>query len=133
MTCVILPDRCGQTRETLTLERGGEPSSSSSRGTPPDGWEEWSVTFSLNAWGAKVRAAPLRGRGCSGLCEEAVGDRETILVEIARQRAVLDRLEQERDQTRERLRALEASLGNGTASIPAAASPATSADKVALF
>ena len=62
-----------------------------------------------------------------------MGDRETILDEIARQQAVLDRLEQERDQTRERLRALEASLGNGTASIAAAASPATSAEKVALF
>ena len=70
---------------------------------------------------------------CSELCEEAVGDRETILDEIARQQAVLDRLEQERDRTRERLLALEASLGNGTASIAAAASPATSAEKVALF
>lgn len=62
-----------------------------------------------------------------------MGDRETILDEIARQQAVLDRLEQERDRTRERLLALEASLGNGTAPIAAAASPATSAEKVALF
>jgi hypothetical protein len=62
-----------------------------------------------------------------------VGDREIILGEITRQQAVLDRLEQERDHTRERLRALEALLGNGTASIAAAASPATSAEKVALF
>jgi hypothetical protein len=62
-----------------------------------------------------------------------VGDRETILGEIAREQAALDRLEQERAQARERLRALEASLGNGTAATPAAASPATSAEKIALF
>jgi hypothetical protein len=62
-----------------------------------------------------------------------VGDRETILGEIARQQAVLDRLEQEREQVRERLRALEGSLGDGTPSTESVTAPVTSAEKIALF
>jgi superfamily II DNA or RNA helicase len=62
-----------------------------------------------------------------------VGDRETILGEIARQQAVLDRLDQEREQVRERLRGLEASLGNGTRSTEPVTAPVTSAEKIALF
>jgi hypothetical protein len=58
-----------------------------------------------------------------------VGDRETILGEIARQQAVLHRLE----QVRERLRALEGSLGDGTPSTESVTSPVTSAEKIALF
>ena len=62
-----------------------------------------------------------------------MGDRETILGEIARQQAVVERLDREREQARERLRALEASLGDDTASTVAATSPTTSAEKIALF
>jgi hypothetical protein len=62
-----------------------------------------------------------------------VGDRETILGEIARQQAVVERLDREREQARERLRALEASLGDDAASTVAAPSPTTSAEKIALF
>jgi len=62
-----------------------------------------------------------------------VGDRETILGEIARQQAVVERLDREREQARERLRAFEASLGDDTASTVAAMSPTTSAEKIALF
>jgi len=46
---------------------------------------------------------------------------------------VLDRLEQERDQVRERLRALEGSLGDGTPSTESETAPVTSAEKIALF
>ena len=58
-----------------------------------------------------------------------MGDRETILGEIARQQAVVERLDREREQARERLRALEGSLRD----VMAATSPTTSAEKVALF
>ena len=58
-----------------------------------------------------------------------MGDRETILGEIARQQAVVERLDREREQARERLRALEASLGDDTASTVAATSPTTSAER----
>jgi hypothetical protein len=75
------------------------------------------------------RCAPPQRWGCSRLREEAVGDRETILGEIARQQAVLHRLE----QVRERLRALEGSLGDGTPSTESVTSPVTSAEKIALF
>lgn len=46
---------------------------------------------------------------------------------------MLDRLEQERDQVRERLRALEGSLGDGTPSTESVTAPVTSAEKIALF
>ena len=60
-------------------------------------------------------------------------ERETLLHEIARERAVLERLERDVQQARARLRALEASLDRGSASTAADAPPATSAEKVALF
>jgi len=62
-----------------------------------------------------------------------VGDRETILGEIAQQQAMVERLDRECEQARERLRAFEASLGDDTASTVAATSPTTSAGKIALF
>jgi superfamily II DNA or RNA helicase len=62
-----------------------------------------------------------------------VGDRETIRGEIARQQAAVERLDREREQARERLRALEASLGDDTVSTVSATSPTTSAEKIALF
>src|SRR5262249_31414128 len=65
--------------------------------------------------------------------DEAGGGRETIRGEIARQQAVVERLDREREQARERLRALEASLGDDTASTVSATSPTTSAEKIALF
>jgi hypothetical protein len=62
-----------------------------------------------------------------------VDERETLLHEIARERAVLERLERDVQQARARLRDLEASLDRGSASTAADGSPATSAEKVALF
>ena len=61
-----------------------------------------------------------------------MGDREAILHEIARERALLDQLERDAEQARTRLGALEASLTRAAAST-ATRAPATSAEKVALF
>ena len=62
-----------------------------------------------------------------------VADRETILDQIARERALLDRLEREAGEARARLHALEASVPRATASSATIAAPTTPAAKVALF
>jgi hypothetical protein len=59
-------------------------------------------------------------------------DREAILREIARERALVERLDREGEEARSRLRALEAEVANDNLA-PAQFLPRTPADKVALF
>jgi superfamily II DNA or RNA helicase len=62
-----------------------------------------------------------------------VADNETILDAIARERALLDRLQREAAEAHARLHALQASVPGGTASSVTIAAPTTPAAKVALF
>jgi hypothetical protein len=65
--------------------------------------------------------------------ELVVADGEIILDEIARERALLDRLEREAAEARARLNALEASVSPRAGSSVTIAAPTTPAAKVALF